>query len=67
MKILYINNNESYTPMVPYMPDDPLPGYGYVPYQINPLYFDNINEAFVQGTEFPELVTPYSEFFQRGV
>lgn len=67
MKILHINNNDNYTPMVPYMPEDPVPGYAYVPYQINPLYFNNINEAFVYGTIFPELVTPYSEFFQRGV
>ncbi|NLA14028.1 MAG: spore coat associated protein CotJA [Tissierellia bacterium] len=53
--------------MVPYMPENPKPGYGYVPYQINPRYFNNLTEAFVQGTIFPDLVTPYSEFFQRGV
>lgn len=63
---MHINNNDNYIPMVPYMPEDPLPGYGYVPYQTNPMYFNNINEAFVQGTIFPELVIPYSEFFQRG-
>lgn len=54
-------------PLVPYMPKDPIPGYSYVPYQINPYYFNNINEAFISGTIFPELVTPYLEFFQGGV
>jgi len=49
------------------MPENPRPGYGYVPYQINPRYFDNITEAFVQGTIFPDLVTPYLESLQRGV
>jgi hypothetical protein len=53
--------------MVPYMPENPRVGYGYVPYQINPRYFNNINEAFVQGTVFPDLVTPYLEYLQRGV
>ncbi len=67
MKILYMNQTDNYEPLVPYMPENPVPGYAYVPYQINPLYFNNINEAFVHGTVFPELVTPYSEFFQRGV
>lgn len=59
--------DDNYIPMVPYMPENPLAGYGYVPYQINPRYFNNLTEAFVQGTVFPELVTPYSEFLQRGV
>lgn len=67
MKTLHINNNDNFVPMVPYMPMEPKPGYAYVPYQTNPLYFDNINEAFVHGTVFPELVSPYLEFFQRGV
>jgi hypothetical protein len=67
MKIVHIDSNDNFVPMVPYMPLDPIPGYAYVPYQINPMYFNNINEAFVHGTIFPELVTPYLEFFQRGV
>ncbi len=67
MNTLHINNNDNFVPMVPYMPENPVPGYAYVPYQINPMYYNNINEAFVQGTIFPELVTPYLEFFQRGV
>jgi len=49
------------------MPEDPRVGYGYVPYQINPQYFDNLDEIFVNGTVFPELVTPYLEFLHRGV
>lgn len=60
----YYNN---YIPLVPYMPEDPRVGYGYVPYQINPRYFDDINETFISGTIFPELVTPYLEFISRGV
>ncbi|HOA20313.1 MAG TPA: spore coat associated protein CotJA [Sedimentibacter sp.] len=67
MKILIRRDDKNYIPMVPYMPENPKPGYGYVPYQINPRYFNNLTEAFVQGTIFPDLVTPYSEFFQRGV
>lgn len=66
MKTLHINNTDNFIPMVQYMPEDPMPGYAYVPYQINPLYFNSLNEAFVQGTIFPELVTPYLDFFQRG-
>lgn len=64
---MHINNFENFIPMVPYMPVNPLPGYAYVPYQVNPYYFNSINEAFVNGTVFPELVTPYIEFFQREV
>lgn len=67
MKILIKKDDNNYIPMVPYMPENPRPGYGYVPYQINPRYFNNLTEAFVQGTIFPDLVTPYSEFFHRGV
>lgn len=67
MKTLQINSNDNFVPMVSYMPLDPRPGYAYVPYQTNPLYFNSLNEAFVQGTIFPELVTPYLEFFQREV
>ncbi|MGD9566853.1 MAG: spore coat associated protein CotJA [Sedimentibacter sp.] len=67
MKTLHINSKDNFVPMVPYMPMEPKPGYGYVPYQTNPMYYNNINEAFVYGTIFPELVTPYLEFFQRGV
>lgn len=66
MKILIKQDDNNYIPMVPYMPENPRPGYGYVPYQINPRYFNNITEAFVQATIFPDLVTPYSEFFQGG-
>jgi len=44
------------------MPKIPIPGYSYAAYQTNPLYFDSINEGFIQGTMFPELVIPYSEF-----
>lgn len=57
----------NYRPLVPYMPEDPRPGYGYVPYQINPQYFNNLDEIFINGTVFPELVTPYIEFIKRGV
>ena len=67
MKILIKRDDNNYIPMVPYMPANPMPGYGYVPYQINPRYFNNITEAFVHGTVFPDLVTPYSESFQRGM
>lgn len=64
-----INNfdNNNYIPLVPYMPVNPRPGYGYVPYQVNPEYFDNLNETFINGTIFPELVNPYLEFIKRGV
>jgi len=61
------DHNNNYKPLVPYMPEDPRVGYGYVPYQINPQYFDNLDEIFVNGTVFPELVTPYLEFLHRGV
>lgn len=37
------------------------------PYQINPEYFDNLNDTFISGTIFPELVTPYLEYIKRGV
>jgi len=69
MKLLMRNNDnyDNYIPLVPYMPQNPRVGYGYVPYQINPKYFDNINEAFNYGTIFPELVTPYLEFIDREV
>ena len=67
MKNLNRQESKKYIPMVPYMPETPRVGYGYVPYQINPRYFNNINEAFVQGTVFPDLVTPYLEYLQRGV
>jgi len=59
--------NNNYKPLVPYMPEDPRVGYGYVPYQINPEYFNNLNEIYLNGTIFPELVTPYLEFINRGV
>lgn len=67
MKNLIRQDDNNYKPMVPYMPANPMPGYGYVPYQINPRYYNDITEAFVQGTVFPDLVTPYLESFQRGL
>lgn len=67
MKILIRKDYDNYIPMVPYMPENPMVGYGYVPYQINPRYFNNINEAFIQGTVYPDLVTPYLEFIHEGV
>ncbi len=67
MKILHMQYNDHYIPMVPYMPEDPLPGYGYVPYQINPMYFNNISDAFFHGTMFPELTTPYANSAQRRI
>jgi hypothetical protein len=67
MRKLHINSNDNYIPMVTYMPLEPRPGYAYVPYQTNPMYFNNITEAFISGTIFPELVTPYLEFFQSEV
>jgi peptidase E len=56
-----------YIPLVPYMPIEPRAGYGYVPYQINPHYFENSAEAFQFGTVYPELVTPYFEYLDKGV
>lgn len=67
MKILIINYNDNYIPMVPYMPKNPVPGYSYVPYQTNPIYFDSVYEGFIHGTMFPELVLPYTENMKRGV
>lgn len=61
------DDNNNYIPLVPYMPENPMPGYSYTPYQVNPDYFNDLNEAFISGTIFPELVTPYLEFTQRGV
>jgi len=65
-----MNNNDyynNYVPLVPFMPEDPRVGYGYVPYQVNTRYFDNINEAYISGTLFPDLVTPYLEFINSEV
>lgn len=67
MKNLNRRDDNNYIPIVPYMPENPRVGYGYVPYQINPRYFNNLTEAFVHGTVFPDLVTPYLESFQRGM
>lgn len=53
--------NENYKPLVPYMPENPEVGYGYVPYQINPDYSD-LDVAFTDGTIFPDLTTPYSNY-----
>lgn len=60
-------DNEGYIPLVPYMPLEPRVGYGYVPYQINPRYFNNLNEAFAHGTIFPDLVPPYLEYIREEV
>ncbi|MEL7649415.1 MAG: spore coat associated protein CotJA [Sedimentibacter sp.] len=67
MKILNRQDYDTYVPMVPYMPENPRVGYGYVPYQINPRYFNNLTEAFVQGTLYPDLVTPYLEYVHEEV
>lgn len=61
------DNYNNYIPLVPYMPEDPQVGYGYVPYQINPRYYDDVNETFINGTIFPELTTPYLEYINREV
>lgn len=58
---------DDYRPLVPYMPQEPKVGYGYIPYQVNPKYFDDLAEAHYYGTMFPELVHPYSEYLQGGV
>ncbi len=58
--------NETYRPLVPYMPANPKVGYGYVPYQITPDYMD-LEEAFNAGTLFPDLVAPYSHNTRREV
>jgi hypothetical protein len=59
-------DNNNYIPLVPYMPEDPLVGYGYVPYQTNPDYFNNIAEAYNYGTIYPDLTTPYLEYVSGG-
>lgn len=64
--ILNKNINETYRPLVPYMPANPKVGYGYVPYQITPEYMD-LEEAFNAGTLFPDLVTPYSYNMRKEV
>lgn len=64
--ILSKNMNETYQPLVPYMPAHPKVGYGYVPYQIMPEFMD-IEEGFIAGTLFPDLVTPYSHRTRKGV
>lgn len=58
---------ESYDPLVPYMPRDPKVGYGYVPYQVNPKYYNDLAEAHYYGTIYPELVTPYLQYISREV
>lgn len=57
---------EVYQPLVPYMPENPKVGYGYVPYQITP-EFSNVDEALMEGTLFHDLVTPYSDYTKREV
>ena len=64
--ILNKNINETYQPLVPYMPANPKVGYGYVPYQITPEYMD-VEDAFNAGTLFPDLVTPYSHTKRKEV
>ena len=58
--------HDVYQPLVPYMPKEAIVGYGYVPYQITPEFMD-VDQAFIAGTLFPDLVTPYSEFLRREV
>lgn len=52
------NCNNKYKPLVPYMPEKPVPGNSYTPYQIDPKYFD-VDQAYKHGTLFPILVSPY--------
>lgn len=55
-----------YKPLMPYMPETPKVGYGYVPYQIDPEFMD-LDDAFDYGTLFKELVTPYQSYMNREV
>ena len=64
--ILNKDIQEVYRPLVPYMPAELKVGYGYVPYQITPEFMD-VDQAFVAGTLFPDLVTPDSGFLKREV
>lgn len=52
--------SDNYVPLVPYMPANPKPGYGYIPYQINPKYYSNAADGLINGTMFPDLTTPYT-------
>ena len=52
------NYSYKYEPLVPYMPENPIPGKSYTPYQIDPKYFD-VNEAYKYGTLYPALASPY--------
>lgn len=61
------NSYKNYVPLIPFMPEDPRVGYGYVPYQVEPDYFEDMSEIFYHGTLFPDLVTPYYEFLDRVV
>ena len=40
--------NETYRPLVPYMPANPKVGYGYVPYQITPAPYSHNTRREVQ-------------------
>ena len=64
--ILNKNINETYQPLVPFMPENPRVGYGYVPYQVSPEIMD-VDQAFMAGTLFPDLVTPYYELMRKEV
>ena len=54
------NNQYKYNdkPLVPYMPERPIPGSCYTPYQIDPEYYE-VEEGYTKGTLFPELYRPY--------
>lgn len=64
--ILNKNINETYQPLVPFMPANPKVAHGYVPYQIMPDYMD-IDDAFIAGTLFPDLVVPVSHTIRKEV
>ncbi len=64
--ILNKNISDTYKPLVPFMPVNPMVGYGYVPYQVMPDFMD-IDDAFIAGTLFPDLVTPYTNMRRREV
>jgi hypothetical protein len=50
---------ENYTPMVPYMPEDPMLYHAYVPYQLDITEF-SLEEALNKGTLFKALYSPFA-------
>ena len=60
MTFIISDNKNGYIPLVPFMPENPMVGYGYVPYQVSPEYFDSLDEAYRSGTLFPALTAPYT-------